>query len=97
MREARLLQVLLSPHVSEKTARVGEKNRQIVFKVRPDANKQEIKDAVELVFKVNVISVQVLNVKGKRKNFGRIPGKRVDWKKAYVRLQEGQDIEFGNQ
>lgn len=94
MNEARLLQVLRKPRMSEKAARIGEKNRQYVFEVLPGADKQEIKHAVELVFKVEVTSVQVLNVKGKHKAFGRVRGKRSDWKKAYVGLKEGHEITF---
>jgi len=94
MNEARLLQVLRKPRMSEKAARIGEKSRQYVFEVLSDADKQEIKQAVELVFKVEVTSVQVLNVKGKRKTFGRVRGKRSDWKKAYVGLKEGHEITF---
>lgn len=94
MNEARLLQVLRKPRLSEKATHIGELHRQYVFEVLPEANKQEIKQAVELIFKVEVNSVQVLNVKGKRKAFGRIRGKRADWKKAYVGLKEGHEITF---
>ncbi len=94
MNQARLMQVLVAPYISEKAAVVGEKNNQFVFKVVKDANKQEVKAAVELLFDVKVDSVQITNVKGKRKNFGRIPGQRKDWKKAYVGLKEGHDINF---
>lgn len=97
MSEARLLQVLLSPHVSEKATRVADQSRQFVFKVLPSANKQEVKQAVELVFKVEVASVRVVNVKGKRKSFGKMRGQRSDWKKAYVGLKEGFDINFAAQ
>lgn len=89
-----LMQILLAPHVSEKSTITAEKNRQYVFKVAPSANKNQISRAVEMLFGVKVDSVQVVNVEGKRKNFGRIPGKRKDWKKAYVKLAEGQQIEF---
>jgi large subunit ribosomal protein L23 len=94
MKQARLFQVLVAPHISEKASLVADMNRQFVFEVRRDANKQEIKQAVEFLFNVKVKSVQVLNIKGKQKNFGRILGKRVSWKKAYVGLQPGYDINF---
>ena len=94
MSEERLMKLLLSPHVSEKSTRIADKNRQFVFKVVPDATKPEIKAAVELMFKVEVEGVQVVNVAGKRKRFGRMAGRRPDWKKAYVRLKPGHDIDF---
>ena len=90
MRQERLLQVLLGPHVSEKTTNVADKSNQTVFKVLKGATKAEIKDAVEMLFDVKVKAIQVLNVKGKQKRSGR----RSDWKKAYVSLQEGQEINF---
>ena len=90
----RLLQVILAPQITEKAARVADKNQQIAFKVRTDATKPEIKAAVELVFKVEVQSVTVANVKGKQKRAGRIMGRRSDWKKAYVSLKPGQEINF---
>jgi len=89
-----LYQVILAPHVSEKSTRVAEKNSQIVFRVRRDASKPVIKQAVEKMFNVQVESVTVTNVKGKDKKFGKTPGRRQDWKKAYVRLKPGQDINF---
>jgi len=91
---AELYQVILAPHVSEKSTRVAEKNSQIVFRVRRDASKPVIKQAVEKMFNVQVESVTVTNVKGKEKKFGKTPGRRQDWKKAYVRLKPGQDINF---
>lgn len=94
MNDERLMRVLLAPHVSEKTARLGDRSNQVVFKVVRDARKAEIKRAVEKLFNVEVDSVQVLNVKGKRKGMMRSPGKRSDWKKAYVRLKEGHEIDF---
>ncbi len=94
MSNERLMKVLLAPHISEKSAMAADANRQFVFKVLPSANKKEIKDAVELLFEVKVDSVQVCNVKGKKKRFGQIQGRRPNWKKAYVTLQEGYDIEF---
>lgn len=92
--EARLLQVILAPQVSEKATMVAEKNEQVVFRVASDATKPEVKAAVELLFKVQVKSVQILNVKGKVKRFGRIMGQRKDWKKAFVCLKPGQEINF---
>ena len=94
MNKERLYKVLLSPRVTEKSARVGEQGNQYVFEVMKDANKAEIKGAVEMLFGVNVTSLQVVNVKGKTKSFKFRNGKRNDWKKAYVRLQEGQHIDF---
>lgn len=90
----RLYQVISAPIVSEKSTRTADKYRQVVFKVLPTASKQEIKRAVEMAFEVEVESVQVANMHGKFKRFGRTPGKRKDWKKAYVKLKEGHDIDF---
>jgi len=95
----RLMKVLLAPVVSEKGTFVGEKNNQYLFRVVTDATKPEIKAAVELMFstkekKIEVVSVQVSNVLGKEKRFGRFMGRRKDWKKAYVRLKDGQEINF---
>lgn len=92
--EQRLYQILLAPIVSEKSTRLADKNRQVAFEVRTDANKQEVKAAVEKAFEVEVESVQIVNVRGKIKRFGRTPGQRRNWKKAYVRLKEGFDIDF---
>ena len=86
--------VLVGPHVSEKTATVAESNNQICFKVRRDSTKKEIAQAVEMMFEVEVEKVQVSNVRGKVKRFGQTFGKRADWKKAYVTLAEGHDIDF---
>lgn len=94
MNKERLMKVLLAPVVSEKSATVADAARQFTFRVVPDATKPEIAGAVELMFDVQVEKVQVVNVKGKRKRFGQMMGKRKDWKKAYVRLKEGQDIDF---
>ena len=94
----RLYQVLLAPRVTEKSTRVGADANQYVFRVIPDADKHEVRDAVEKLFDVNVESVRIVNVKGKNKSFRMRAGKRSDWKKAYVRLQEGQVIDFlGNE
>jgi large subunit ribosomal protein L23 len=87
----RLMQVLLSPLVSEKSTFVGEKNNQYVFRVTADATKPEIRAAVELMFKIKVKEVQVVNVRGKDKRFGRFEGRRRSWKKAYVSLMPGAD------
>jgi large subunit ribosomal protein L23 len=91
---AQLMNVVLAPVVSEKSTFVADKNRQYVFRVSDRATKPEIKAAVELMFKIKVDSVTVLNVKGKKRRFGRIEGRRRNWKKAYVRLAEGQEINF---
>ena len=93
-REERLMKVLLAPTVSEKSTMVGEKHNQVVFRVLEDATKPEIKAAVELLFKVKVKAIQVSNVKGKEKRFGRMLGRRRNWKKAYVSLAPGQEINF---
>ena len=90
----RLTQVLVAPHVSEKAATLADSTNQHVFKVLPNASKQEIKNAVEQLFQVKVASVRTANVQGKNKRFGRIMGKRSDWKKAYVRLETGHDIDL---
>lgn len=90
--EERLLQVILAPQVSEKSTRLAEDHEQVVLKVATTATKPEIKAAVELLFKVQVVSVQVLNVKGKSKRFGRFNGRRSDWKKAFVCLKPGQEL-----
>lgn len=94
MNQERIMNVLLAPHISEKSTSVGEKNNQVVFKIAPDANKLEVKAAVEQMFDVKVKDVRTVNVKGKTRNFRQRPGKRKDWKKAYVSLAEGQDINF---
>lgn len=94
--QERLYQVILAPIVSEKGTFVADKFEQVVFRVASTATKPEIKAAVELLFKVQVDSVQVLNVKGKQKRFGRFNGRRKDWKKAYVCLKPGQQIEFAS-
>lgn len=94
MNQERLLQVLLAPHVSEKATMIADKHRQLVFKVRRDANKLEIKKAVEGLFNVKVDSVNTTLVKGKNKRFGRSLGRRQDFKKAYVSLKDGYDIDF---
>jgi large subunit ribosomal protein L23 len=90
----RLYQVILAPQVTEKATRIADKHQQIAFKVRTDATKPEVKAAVELLFKVEVDAVSVVNVKGKAKRAGRTMGRRQDWKKAYVSLKPGQEINF---
>jgi large subunit ribosomal protein L23 len=97
MNQERLLKVLLSPIVSEKTTQIGEKNNQVAFRVVPDATKPEVKAAVELLFKVQVSSVNLLNAKGKAKRHGRTSGRRRDNRKAYVCLAAGQEINFGGE
>ncbi|MGD8484037.1 MAG: 50S ribosomal protein L23 [Thioalkalispiraceae bacterium] len=94
MSQQRLMNVLLEPHVSEKSSIVADQNNQVVFKVVADATKTEIKQAVELMFEVGVESVQVSNMKGKVKRAVGGLGRRKNWKKAYVSLKEGQDINF---
>ncbi len=92
----KLSNVLLAPIVSEKSTIAAEENNRFVFKVQKVATKLEIKKAVELMFEVEVDTVQVLNVKGKVKRLGRSLGKRSDWKKAYVKLKSGHDIDFAS-
>lgn len=94
MKQQDLMRVLQAPIISEKSTNRAEKDKQFVFRVKKTANKQEIKNAVELMFNVKVDSVHVLNVKGKIKRFGRSNGVRSDWKKAYVKLKPGFDIEL---
>jgi len=91
---AQLMNVVLAPVVSEKSTFVADKNRQYVFRVADHATKPQIKAAVELMFKTQVQSVTVSNVKGKIRRFGRVEGRRRNWKKAYVRLAAGQEINF---
>jgi large subunit ribosomal protein L23 len=97
--QERLAQVLLAPVVSEKSTFVGEKNNQFVFRVVPNATKPEVKAAVELLFspkdkKLEIEGVRIVNVKGKEKRMGKFSGRRSGWKKAYVCLKAGQDINF---
>lgn len=94
MNQQRLMQVLLAPQISEKATYVADKHEQVVFRVASDATKPEVKAAVELLFKVTVESVQIAVVKGKQKKFGRFMGSRKNWKKAYVCLKAGQEINF---
>ncbi len=92
--QERLMTILRGPHLSEKTTIVAEENNQVVFKVRVDATKEEIRQAVELLFEVTVDAVQVINCQGKIKRHGQNWGRRVAWKKAYVKLAEGSQIDF---
>lgn len=94
MSQDRLYKVLVAPIVSEKSTMIADKNEQVAFRVLPDATKPEVKAAVELLFKVQVESVQILNQKGKQKRFGRFQGRRNDVRKAYVSLKPGQEINF---
>ena len=94
MNPERIFKVLLAPHISEKATVLAEKNNQFVFKVTTDSTKREIKAAIESLWEVKVKSVKTVNVKGKTKRFGRMEGRRSDWKKAYVSLQDGFDIDF---
>ena len=94
MNQERLMQVLLAPQISEKATFVADKHEQVVFRVASDATKPEIKAAVELLFKVEVEGVQVANVKGKSKRFKGMAGRRKGWKKAFVSLKPGQEINF---
>ncbi len=91
---AQLMTIVLAPVVSEKSTFVADKNRQYVFRVADHATKPEIKAAVELMFKIKVDSVTVSNVRGKPRRFGKVIGRRRNWKKAYVRVAEGQEINF---
>jgi large subunit ribosomal protein L23 len=95
MNQERLMKVLLGPIVSEKAALAADASGQYAFRVAPDATKREIGQAVETLFDVKVDRVRVLNVKGKTKRFGQRVGKRKDWRKAYVRLLPGHEIDFG--
>jgi large subunit ribosomal protein L23 len=95
--EGRLAQVLVGPIVSEKATSIGEKHNQVLFKVLRNATKPEIKAAVELMFKVEVDAVRVINQKGKAKRFGRSTGRRDHIKKAYVSLKAGQELNFSGE
>jgi len=94
MKEERLLQIILAPVISEKATMLADKREQVIFRVAPTATKPEIKAAVELLFKVEVKGVNILNVKGKTKRFGRFNGSRSGWKKAFVCLKAGQELNF---
>lgn len=94
MNSSNLAQIILSPHISEKSTRLADKHHQVVFKVRTDATKKQIKQAVSAMFDVEVDSVRTVRIKGKQKSFGRRMGRRNHIKKAYVTLKEGQDLDF---
>ena len=95
--QERLMSVLLAPIISEKATFIADKHEQVVFRVAQDATKPEVKAAVELMFKVQVEKVQIANVMGKEKRFGRFVGRRRNWKKAYVCLKPGQEINFAQE
>lgn len=92
--QERMLQVILGPHISEKSTAAAGGASQVVFRVRRDATKPEIKRAVEQLFEVKVDDVSVVNVRGKTRRFGNRTGRRSSWKKAYVRLAAGQNLDF---
>lgn len=94
MSRERLINILVAPHITEKTSLAMANANQYAFRVLKDADKTEIKQAVELMFDVKVAGVQVVNEPGKERRFGRTIGRTQDWKKAYVRLAEGQAIDF---
>ena len=93
----RLMTVLLAPVISEKATFIADKHSQVIFRVTPDATKPEVKAAVELMWKVEVDTVQISIVKGKEKRFGKYVGRRRGWKKAYVSLKPGQEINFATE
>jgi large subunit ribosomal protein L23 len=95
--QARLLKILLAPTVSEKATQIADRHSQVTFEVAADATKPEVRAAVELLFKVEVESVQMINVRGKIKRFGAYSGRRRNWKKAYVCLKPGQEINFAQE
>ncbi len=94
MNKEQLMNVLLAPHVTEKTSRAMQNHNQYTFRVRRNATKVDIKKAVELMFDVKVSGVQVVNEPGKQRRFGKTLGRTQDWKKAYVSLAEGQAIDY---
>ena len=96
IRHDQIRTILIEPHVSEKTTLLNQNSGQIAFKVRSDSNKKQIKKAVEEMFKVKVSSVKTVSVKGKKKRMGMRSGKTNDWKKAYIKLEEGQNLDFMN-
>ena len=98
--EERLMTILLAPVVSEKATQIADRHNQVIFRVRPDATKKDVKRAVELLWKekkIEVASVQIVNVHGKQKRFGAFTGRRRNWKKAYVSLKPGQEINFAQE
>jgi len=90
-----LSKIILMPHVSEKSVMIADNVKQQTFKVTQNATKAEVKEAIEKLFEVDVVNVNILNVTGKQKVFGRTRGKRKNYKKAYVTLKDGQDIDLG--
>jgi len=96
MNQERIFQILLTPHVSEKSAVLGDAANQAVFQVAANAKKSEIKAAVEPLFDVKVAGVRTVNMKGKNKRMGLRRGKRSDWKKAYVSLEQGHEIDLAS-
>ncbi|MCS5547632.1 MAG: 50S ribosomal protein L23 [SAR86 cluster bacterium] len=96
IRHDQIRTILIEPHVSEKTTLLNQNSGQIAFKVRSDSNKKQIKRAVEEMFNVKVSSVKTVSVKGKKKRMGMRSGKTNDWKKAYIKLEEGQNLDFMN-
>ena len=94
MKAIELMGIVVAPVISEKSSLLAENQSQVVFRVKRTATKHQVQRAIELLFKVEVDSVNVLNVKGKSKRFGRFVGSRSDWKKAYVKLKPGFDIDF---
>ena len=96
MNTKRLYSIILGPHTTEKSVRAADRSSQIVFKVAKDATKTELAKALQTLFSVKVLSVRIVNVKGKVKQFKQMQGQRSDWKKAYVRLAEGQDVNLAN-
>jgi len=94
MSRERLMTVLVAPHVTEKTSLALQDRNQYAFRVRRDATRGEVRQAVELMFAVKVERVNVVNEPGKTRKFGRTTGRTQDWKKAYVRLAEGQSIDY---
>lgn len=97
LNQEKLMRVLLGPHVSEKATRAAEARHQVVFRVRRDATKDQVRRAVEKMFEVKVEGVQIVNLRGKAKRFGQRLGRQGDWKKAYVRLAPGSDINFAGE
>ena len=96
MNEERIFQILKAPHISEKSAVLGDVANQAVFRVATDARKAEIKAAVEQLFDVKVADVRTVNIKGKTTRQGQRRGKRNDWKKAYVSLEQGHEIDLAS-
>ena len=94
IKNSQTLNAILAPQITEKATFIADKYNQVAFKVRKNATKDQVKQAIELMFKVEVTAVNLLNMKGKTKRSGNNYGKRADWKKAYVSLKPGQEINF---